>query len=135
MSISVLVTIRNAMLDLIRAALDAGTPTKGKLRIYDGTPPSPGGAVTDQQLLGELTLGLPCGSAANGVLTFASITEEDLAQATGTATWGRFTDGTGTWVADFDVGDAQSNAFLKLNRTAIYQGDIIRVTAGALSLG
>ena len=71
MTLGLATTLRNARLDQITAAIDAGTA--GLLRIYDGSRPATGGAATT--LLAELTLSDPSsGAAAGGVLTFSAIT-------------------------------------------------------------
>ena len=64
-----LVSIRNAMLDLITTRAGNGA----LLRIYDSTGtgrPATGGAVTTQVLLAELTCGTPFASAASAGARF-----------------------------------------------------------------
>lgn len=117
-------TLRNAMLDAIDDALNAGAGA-ALMRVYDGTRPSTGGTATT--LLAELTCSDPaCGAAASGVLTFAAITQDSSANATGTATWGRFVDSTGTFVGDFNVGT--SGADFNLNTVSITAGQIVSCT-------
>jgi hypothetical protein len=117
-----------ALADLIDGA---GAP--GEIHIYDGTPPDPpGGDVTTQVLLATLTLSLPCGTVSGGALTLSPIEEEDLAPASGTATWARLVDGAGAWVADMDVGVTGSGAVIQLNATDIYQGGIVRITSAVI---
>jgi hypothetical protein len=130
--ISLNTDLKNARLTAIKDAIDADA-SPGVLRIYTDPVPSPGDAVTTQTLLAELTFSKPCGSVSNGVLTFDPITEEDLAPATGTATWGRILDGAGTWVGDVDVGVPGSGAAIELNTTSIYEGGIVRITSGQIS--
>lgn len=126
--------VRDAMLQVVADAIDAGSPSPGLIRIYDGTAPDPPGSdVTTQTLLAELTCSIPCGTVANGVLTLAAIAEEDNAPATGTASWARIVDGAGAWVADLDVGVAGSGAAIVLNAVEIYQGGIVRITQATLS--
>ena len=93
------VLLRNAQLD----ALTTFAGNSGKLRIYSGSRPATGGAITT--LLVELTMNATAfGAAASGVLTAGAITS-GTAVATGTATWARLfkSDGT-TIVADLGVG-------------------------------
>lgn len=124
---------KNAMLQALANAIDAADPAPGKFRIYSGTKPAtPGGPITDQVLLAECFCSLPCGTVANGVLTFGTISDEDLAPASGLASWGRLLDGSDAWIADFDVGADGSGAFLELNNTQIYEGGIVRLTAGEI---
>ena len=60
MTLGLATTLRNARLDQITTAIDAGTA--GLLRIYDGSRPATGGAATT--LLAELTLSDPSSGAA-----------------------------------------------------------------------
>jgi hypothetical protein len=126
---------RNAMLQALADVIDAADPLPGKFRIYSGTKPAtPGGAITDQVLLAECACSLPCGTVSGGALTFDTISDEDLAPASGLATWGRLLDGADAWIADFDVGSDGSGAFLELNNTQIYEGGIVRLTAGEITI-
>lgn len=102
--------VRNSMLDQIKTAIDVGAGA-GLLRIYDGTRPATGGAATT--LLAELTFSDPSApAAAAGVLTFNAITADASANATGTASWCRVVDSTGTFVFDGNVGTATSDFIL-----------------------
>lgn len=124
-------TIRNARLNVIRDAIDAG-PAAGFLRVYDGVRPVTGGAATT--LLAELTFSDPsAANASGGVLTFSAITADTSANATGTATWCRIVDSTGAFVTDGSVGT--SNADYILNTTAITAGIQVSCSSGAISEG
>jgi hypothetical protein len=124
-------TLRNNMLDEITAAIDGGV-SAGLLRVYDGTRPATGGAATT--LLAELTFTDPCaGAASAGVLTFSSITDDSSANATGTATWCRVVDSTGTFVFDANVG--ASGADYNLNTTSITAGQTVSCTSASITDG
>jgi hypothetical protein len=41
-------------------------------------------------------------------------------------------DGSGTWVADMDVGVTGSGAVIQLNSTDIFQGGIVRITSAVI---
>jgi hypothetical protein len=124
-------TLRNARLDAITAAIDGGAGA-GLLRIYDGSRPATGGAATT--LLAELTLSDPCApSAAAGVLTFSAITDDAAANATGTATWGRFVTSAGTFVLDCSVGTAGTDVIL--NTASIVTGAVVSVTSAVITEG
>jgi len=126
---------KNALLMGLAASVDAGAPVPGRFLVYDGVKADPIGApITTQVLLAECSCSLPCASVANATLTFGIIADEELAPATGEATWGRLVNGVEVVIADFDVGDEASEAFLKLNSTQIYQGGIVRITAGTLTV-
>jgi len=128
------VSIRNAMLDLITTRAGNGA----LLRIYDSTGtgrPATGGAVTTQVLLAELTCGTPfAGSAASGVLTLSSITQDSSANNSGTATWFRIvkSDGT-TFVLDGNVGSSGSD--LNLTTTTIVSGQPVSITSFTITEG
>lgn len=77
--------------------------------------------------LGTLTLSKPCGTVTNGVLTFDAIAEEESAQANGTASWARFSDGDGNAVLDASVGLTSSGADFIINTTTIITGGPIRI--------
>lgn len=123
------VLTRNAMLD----AITTFAGNSGKIRIYNGSRPSTGGAATT--LLAELTCNATfAGSAASGVLTLNAITNDSSADATGTATWFRLvkSDGT-THVLDGDVGTSGSD--LNLNTTSIVSGGPVAISSFTITAG
>lgn len=124
--------IRNSMLDLIATAINAGAGA-GLLRVYDGTRPATGGTATT--LLAELTFSDPCTSsgASSGVLTFAAITADASANASGTATWCRAVDSTGTFVFDANVGTSAADFIL--NTTTITVGQQVSCTSATITDG
>ncbi|MDO6419393.1 hypothetical protein Q4508_12610 [Amphritea sp. 2_MG-2023] len=81
-------------------------------------------------LLGTLTLSQPAGTVADGVLTFDAWTEDSSADASNTATWGRFRDGDGNNVLDGSIGTAGSGADFTINTADIVAGGPIRIKAG-----
>ncbi|ANJ66065.1 hypothetical protein A9404_00530 [Halothiobacillus diazotrophicus] len=135
MTIGLSESIRNARLDLITAALDAGT-TAGLLQFFTGPRPATGAAITSQTLLGTVTFASPAApAAASGVLTFSPITQDSSADADGTAVWARATDSAGNFVADFSVGGNGSGEDIELNITTIVTGGSISVTSGTITAG
>jgi len=124
--------VRNTMLDAISNAVDAGAGA-GLLRIYDGTRPATGGAATT--LLAELTFSNPCvaSGAAAGVLTFDAITADASANASGTASWCRVVDSTGTFVFDGNVGT--SSADFILNTVTITAAQQVSCSSGTITDG
>lgn len=133
MALALTTALRNAHLDGITAAIDAGAGP-GLLEIYDGVRPASGGATTT--LLGTLTFSDPAAPAATGgVLTFSAITEDSSADASGTATWARVTDSTGAWVMDMDVSESGGGGEIILNTTTIAAGGPIRVDSATLTAG
>jgi hypothetical protein len=131
MALSYATTLRNSRMDAITTAIDAGAGA-GLWRIYDGTRPASCGTATT--LLAELTFTDPAAPAASGgVLTFSSITADSSANATGTATWSRMVDSTGTCCVDGDVGTSGSD--LNLNSTSINAGVQVSISSASITEG
>lgn len=101
MTIAVTTAIRTAIVQLIITA--AGASAKWKL--YNGTRPASGAAVTSQVLLALLTAGATIGTAAAGVIDLdeAGITQINTNHVSGTPTWFRLTTSADVWVADFSI--------------------------------
>lgn len=85
--------------------------------------------------LGTLTFSDPCGTVANGILTFSAITEDSNADATDVATWARATDSAGVFCLDMGVGGISSGAEIEMNTTSIVLNGPIRATAGTITEG
>lgn len=120
-------TLRNAQLDAITTAVG----NAGKLRIYDGTRPSTGGAATT--LLAEFTLGTPFSSAAAAAVLSPTLPADTTGVAAGTATWFRITTSGAAAVIDGSVGT--SGADLILNTTTISIGVAVSVTGFTITRG
>jgi hypothetical protein len=121
--------LRNARLDAITTFVGAS----GKLRIYSGTRPATGGAITT--LLAELTCNATFAPAASsGVLTLNSITSDSSADATGTATWARIFKSDGTTIC-LDCSVGTSGADIILNTTSIVAGAVVAVSAATITEG
>lgn len=119
MALGFATTLRTARASQIVAAIDAGAGA-GKLRLYNGTRPATGGAVTT--LLAELTFSYPCGTVTNGVLTFSDITSDSSADTTGTATWFRIVDSTGAFVLDGTITVTGGGGDITMTSTSIQAG-------------
>jgi hypothetical protein len=131
MSFGFSTAVRNARLDALAAAIDAGGAA-GLLRIYSGARPASGGTVTT--LLAELTFTYPCAAAASGgVLTFDEIFDDPSADSSGTATWARVVTSAGAFVFDCDVGTSGSD--INLTTTAITAGATVSITSASLTEG
>jgi len=131
MAIAYSTTVRNNRMVQVRDAIDGGAGA-GLMRIFDGARPATCGAATT--LLAELTHSDPCaGAPASGVLTFSAITADASANATGTATWYRDVDSTGTCCVDGSVGTAGSD--LNLNSTSISVGQQVSCTSKVYTEG
>lgn len=131
MTLAIADSIRTTMVTAISDAIDAGTGG-GLLRIYDGTQPSKGGTATN--LLAELTFATTSASSiSNGLLTFASITQDSSADATGTATWFRMTTDVGGFVADGTAGTSGTD--LILTTASIVATQPVSVTSATITAG
>lgn len=130
MALGILVAIRNNMGTQIINAIDAGAGA-GKLDFYNGTRPATGGTATTK--LASLTCSDPCATVASGVVTFSAITQDSSADATGTASWARFTDSTGAFVADANVGTSGSD--INLVTTSITATQPVSVTSATITIG
>jgi hypothetical protein len=127
MAVGYSTTIRNSRLTQMVDAC-----SNGYLRIYDGTRPATGGAVTT--LLAELRLSGPAATVSGGVATFSTITTDSSADSTGTATWARFVAGDGTThVADCSVGE--SGADINFDSIAFTQGGAVSVSSFTITEG
>lgn len=130
-------TTKDAMLAGLVAQLDAANPEPARLRLYTATQPAtPGATITDQVLLADCPLALPCGTVSGGALNLTLPVEDDNLPASGTITWGRLVDGADNWIADLDVEieSPESSAALQLSAVIVYQGGILRINAAALAL-
>jgi len=124
---------RNAMLDALRTAMDAGSGP-ATCKVYTASQPANANtAVSGQTLLATLTFSDPAGAgAASGVLTFSAITEDSSADDSGTAAWARIADSAGNTIFDCDVGT--SSATLILNTTTVVAGGVVRITSGTITI-
>lgn len=134
MTIKLSTAARNALGDAIVAQLDAGAGS-GSIKIYDGTQPAnPSVAVTTQNILSEHTLTEPAGTVTNGVLTFATISNDEFANATGTASWARFFDGSGAAVVDASISPVGGGGDLQMNTVNVVINGPVRFTSLAWTM-
>ena len=111
----------NAVLTEINTRLNAGA-TGATVKVYTGTKPAgPDTAISSQVLLGTLTCATTAGSVASRTLTFAAITQDSSADATGVATWARLADSNGLAVVDVDASIIGGTGFLQMNTTNIVE--------------
>lgn len=133
MALGLATTLRNARLDAINTAFNAGAGAC-LIRIYDGTRPATGGAATT--LLAELTCTDPAAAAASGgVLTLSAVTADSSANATGTATWFRMVDSTAAFVLDGSVTATGGGGDLTLDSTSTTTGQVVSLTSGTFTEG
>jgi hypothetical protein len=134
MQLNLPTTIRNARLQVIVDALDSGAGA-GKILFYTGPKPAAGAAITTQTLLGTCVLSDPAGTIADGVLTFAPITDDISADADGDIAWARGMNSDNVWALDMDTGNEASSAVLKFNTVTTRAGGVIQILSGALTEG
>lgn len=117
-------------------SIDAGSAAV--LEIYNGTVPANADAAESNTLLASLTCSATAFSGFSstglaGRATFAAITSDTSADATGTATHFRIkTQTSGTVIAQGTVGT--SSADLVLNTVSIASGSTVSVTAATIDL-
>jgi hypothetical protein len=133
-NVRIVSAVRNSRMNLIRDAID-GSSGAGTIKIYTGTQPANANAgLSGNTLLATLTFTDPCASdASSGVLTFATITEDSAADASGTATWARIADSSGSTVFDCDVGESGSDATLIINNAEVTTGGPVRISSFTLT--
>lgn len=130
MALGYAASLRNAQLNAVRDAIDAGAGA-GTLTIYSGTRPATGGAVTTE--VATLTMGDPSApAAASGSVTYNAITD-DASATGGTASWFRIADSVGTFVMDGDVGTTGSD--LNLNSVTIAAASTVSISSFVITAG
>lgn len=135
-TVNLTVSARNALLARLLLSMD---PTVGgaaaTLNIYSGTKPVNADAAATGTLLGTLTFSDPVAPApSGGVATMSAIAQDASADATGTATWCRVFDPTGTTIFDGVVTATGGGGFLELNTTAIALGGPIQITGMQINI-
>ncbi len=120
-------SVRNA-----RSTVFLNAMNDGMMVFYDGAMPSPGDAVTTQNIIGIIDLNTPCGDVTDGVFSVAAGLEGQVTTG-GTTTWVRILNSADEWVMDLDVGDPSSGAAVILPATVLYEGAFIRVSHFSLT--
>lgn len=124
--------LRNAQLNLLRDALDAGAGA-GTLTLYGGSQPATPETATLAFALATLALSKPSApDATAATLRFSQIEADASASADGHATWARLSDADGNAVLDCDV--AESGATVVIDSETIYFGGPVRCTSFVLTL-
>jgi hypothetical protein len=134
MALAYSTTLRNAQLDAIDDAMNAGS-AGATLKIYSGTRPSTGAALGGgNTLLATLTFSTTAfGAASGGSITAASITSDSTADATGTASFFRIEDSDSTFIMDGDCGTSGSD--LNLDTTSISAGATVSISSFVITAG
>lgn len=133
MALAYSTTLRNAQLDAIDDAMNAGS-AGATLKIYSGTRPATGAALSGNTLLATLTFSTTAfGAASSGSITAASITSDSTADATGTASFFRIEDSDSTFIMDGDCGTSGSD--LNLDTTSISAGATVSISSFVVTAG
>lgn len=116
-----------------RAALFGTWFSGGTLELYDeasaGVPEDGDEALTTQVLLATFELPEANGDAADGVWTVEAGTPAALIQATGTPEFARAYDSLGGEIGDFDVGDPNSDAAVKIDNLNLVEGALVSLVS------
>lgn len=138
MSIGLDVALRNARLQQIIDALDAGVGA-GYFEFYGAGVgrPATGAAITDQTLIGTSVLSDPSGTISNGVLTFNPISDDLSADADEDIEWCRAFDGSGGFVMDLGCGSVAipNGQEIIFNTLTARIGGVIQILSGSLTEG
>lgn len=127
--------LRTARGQAIITDIDTGSGP-GSLLFYTAPQPTIGGAaITTQTLLGTVTFSRPAGTVVAGVVNFATINDDALADNTGIADWVRVLDGDGVWVMDIKASDNSGTGPVKMPSTQIYAGGIVHFASLIITEG
>ena len=128
-------SLRTALGQKIIDACDAGSGSC-KFKFYDGAFPANGDtAITSQTLLGTLIATDPAAAVSGGAVTFDSITQDDAADATGTASFCAVTDSDDVLVCYLDVTNEAGTGAVKINTVSIYAGGPIQMVSFTITMG
>lgn len=127
--------LRNDRSTQILNRLDDSGVGNAKIKLYTGTKPSTGGAITTQVLLGTCDMSNPSGSVSGPTYTANAISDDVSADNTGTATWCRVLSAADAFVMDMDVTDTTGAGPCKLTSTSIIAGGKITVASFTITEG
>jgi len=133
MTLRITADLRDALLDLLVDAVDAGSGP-GTIEIRSGVQPANADTAETGSLLVEFTCEDPAFAAASGgsVAIDADPDLSGVAGNTGTATWARVKDSNGDTVFDGTVGT--SGADFIITSTTITSGQTVTLISGTITL-
>jgi hypothetical protein len=102
----------------------------GTLRLFNGEPPGSANEVTTQEPLAALSF---TRVAVAGGQVSADI-EQEIAAASGQASWARVSDREGNPIFDCDVGGDREGAVVTLNTTQIRKGGPVTIRSFSVGL-
>ena len=138
MSIKLIATLANTMLDLITTQIDTGAGT-AKISVYDDTaaqPANPDTAVPGTSvLLAEFLCTDPAAAAASAsTLTLSAIADDVSANNSGTALWARITSPDTNAVLDVDVSATGGGGTLQFNTATFVAGKTVSIDSFVITL-
>jgi hypothetical protein len=132
MAVQYSTALRTTRMTSVVTAIDAGAGA-GLINVYSGSvPTNPAAALGGATLLATLTCSDPCGTVTNGVLTFSAITQDSSADASGTPTFARITDSTGSVVLQVSAGVGSGDINFG---AALVSGQPVQITSFTLTDG
>ncbi|MBF6987262.1 hypothetical protein [Cupriavidus sp. IK-TO18] len=136
MTLALSTAVINDRLQALTRAIDGGSGP-GLLRIYDGTRPATGAAITTQQKLVEQPFADPSTGSISGTTLTLALGASVLASKTGNASWARIVASDGTFVADMDAGASGSGREVELSAggtptTQLYEGGVVAISLATL---
>lgn len=137
MTIGLTDAIRDARLQVLLDALDAGVGANATAVFYGGGAgrPATGAATTDQVTVGTVGLSNPSGTITDGVLTLDTISDDVSADADQDIEWVRFFDTDGGFVCDMGCGIAASGQEIIFNTLTARTGGVIQILSGSITEG
>jgi len=131
----ILAAVRNSMVSVINTAMNAGSGA-AVIEFYAGSMPANADAgLGGATLLGTLTCTDPAAPApSGGTLTLSAITEDSIADASGTCTFVRCKDSAGTTVWDADASATGGGGTVQMNTVAVVAGGPIRISSATIQI-
>ena len=135
MALSYTTAVRNARLQEVADAIDAGSAA-GEIKIYSGSvPANVGASLGAATLLATLILSNPAAaSITGGVLTFDTITSDTNVAASGTASFFRVTDSDDAAVVQGTVAET-SGGDINFDDTAFVAGGTAAISSLTITTG
>ncbi len=131
MSLGFSLSVRNARAQAVVDQLDKAT-LPGSLAVFATTQPATGAPPGGAPLV-TIPLQKPCGTVANGVITFA-VTQPGQINPGGNAAWVRAYDGDGNFVVDGDCAvTGTPGAAFTLDNVTLNLGAFVFLSAATLS--
>ncbi len=134
MTVRISTAARNAMVDAVKALIDAGAGA-GKIRIYTGTQPAGPGSSASGTLLADVPFADPSFDATSSGSAAADVSPAltTTGAADGTAGWFRVLDSNNVAIIDGSVTATGGGGDLTLSTTAITTGLTVTITGFSLT--